>query len=230
MADCSAWMRELDEGLPTVVLDARVSTGDRASSIKVFVDGQLLTDKLDGKALPIDPGEHAFRFVTAGEPPLSKKIVVLEGVKNQKVSVRFGGEPDVQIPPKVDDNVVQGRVTPPQGPLPPQGTSGKRVASFVLGGVGVAAMATAIPFWLKGQELQNDACGVAKNCAQGDIDDHKKKLLIGDVFFGVGAVSAGIGVYLFVSSLQSPAPAAAAVQWNVGPMPGGAAGTLRGQF
>ena len=67
------------------------------------VDGQVVEERLDGKAVPIDPGEHVVRFETAGaNPGQEAELLVTQGEKNRKVVASF-------LPPKV---------APPPTPVP----------------------------------------------------------------------------------------------------------------
>jgi len=45
---------------------AEDTTGADTLAVRVTIDGQLLAETLDGKAVPIDPGEHVVRFELAG--------------------------------------------------------------------------------------------------------------------------------------------------------------------
>ena len=60
--DCAAWLADVEKAIPTVVLAAKNGAGADLFDVKVSVDGQPLASRLDGQALPLDPGPHAFRF------------------------------------------------------------------------------------------------------------------------------------------------------------------------
>ena len=83
--DCTAWFSDIDKRIPTVVFDVRVG-GERASDAKVSVDGQLWADALNGRAKPLDPGEHVVE-VELGGVQHSRKIVVQEGEKGQRIDI-----------------------------------------------------------------------------------------------------------------------------------------------
>src|SRR5215469_5136429 len=55
--DCATRLDELDLAQPTIVFDAKDRTGNDLGAVKVTVDGRPLVDKLDGTAVPVDPGE-----------------------------------------------------------------------------------------------------------------------------------------------------------------------------
>src|SRR4051794_12629458 len=60
--DCSRWVAEVDEALPSIVVAAKDEDGHDVTDAKVFVDDQPFSDSLDGKAQPIDPGAHVVRL------------------------------------------------------------------------------------------------------------------------------------------------------------------------
>ena len=64
--DCSERLSEVLKALPTVVFAVRSAAGADVSAVRVKVDGVLLTAKLDGRAIPIDPGQHSFVFEARG--------------------------------------------------------------------------------------------------------------------------------------------------------------------
>src|SRR5439155_14957973 len=61
--DCSRWTAELETMLPTVIVNARDPEGKDVLAVRVWVDGSIFLDKLDGKPHEIDPGVHVFRYV-----------------------------------------------------------------------------------------------------------------------------------------------------------------------
>src|SRR5262249_29654804 len=53
--------------------------------------GQLLTPRIDGRALPIDPGVHEFSFETEkGVVVATQKLVILQGQRNRALNVSLG--------------------------------------------------------------------------------------------------------------------------------------------
>ena len=87
--DFNAWFTEVSTSLPTVVVAAKDSTGADLSDVSVTVDGELLTARPDGKALPVDPGPRVFRFERKGERK-DVRVVVRQGEHDRLVEVTFG--------------------------------------------------------------------------------------------------------------------------------------------
>ena len=67
--------------MPTVVFEAKDAAGAIVFAVKVKMDGDLLAERLQGSALPIDPGEHTFTFEVAGRPSVEKHLMIFEGEK-----------------------------------------------------------------------------------------------------------------------------------------------------
>src|SRR5262249_12630112 len=55
--DCSKWLAQIEDSMPTLVVSARDEDGKDVSG-KVLVDGEVAMTKLEGKPLTVDPGEH----------------------------------------------------------------------------------------------------------------------------------------------------------------------------
>lgn len=88
--ECATALTDIDAALPTIVLGAKIGTKD-AVVVHVSVDGIKVTDSLDGRAVPIDPGSHVFHFETDGQPPIDKTVLIKQGEKNRSVSAEWGG-------------------------------------------------------------------------------------------------------------------------------------------
>jgi len=77
-ADCVEWLSELEKVYPSVVFDAYVD-GRQALNVSAYADGQLVTDRIDGRSVRMDPGRHTFRLQVTGFPPSEQVIVLPEG-------------------------------------------------------------------------------------------------------------------------------------------------------
>jgi hypothetical protein len=115
--DCRRWLREVEGMLPSVVLSARQGGRD-LERVKVQADGRLMTERLDGRALPIDPGKHAFTFTAAGAEKRKVEVVIVQGKKNQIVAVELSPPPrptpaPPAAPPPPTPAATPVAVTPP---------------------------------------------------------------------------------------------------------------------
>jgi hypothetical protein len=102
-------------------------------------DAAVVAGAALGMALPVDPGEHVVSTQAPGGPLWEQTITLVEGEKKPLVL-------EVKGAPLVDARPPPPPVTTPTPPTPEPpadqpGTSGRRVAVYAIGGVGVAALA-----------------------------------------------------------------------------------------
>lgn len=91
--NCVQRLAELERAQPTIVFDARDGDGHDIVDVHVTMDGLPFTDRLDGKALPVDPGAHTFQFTVAGNPVVMENLVIKEGEKDRVERVVLGPPP-----------------------------------------------------------------------------------------------------------------------------------------
>jgi hypothetical protein len=114
--DCTERFNELDHAQPTMVFDVTDGAGRDLTAIEIKVDGVRLVDHLDGTALPVDPGPHAFTFVAADQPPIERTFVLREGEKGRHEAVAFATTPPS---PASAGAAAPSPEAAPGGPLPP---------------------------------------------------------------------------------------------------------------
>jgi hypothetical protein len=155
----------------------------------------LAQERLDGRRLEIDPGQHTLRFERGDRAgvgrsaPIDKQILVREGEKNRFVDVVLD-DGDKAAPPEAPR--AAGK------PFPLLGAVFAGVA--VLGGVGFAYFAAT------GQsDVDHLRTTCAPRCAQGDVDSAKTKILVANVSLGLGVVAAGAATYFFFFFAPDPA-------------------------
>jgi hypothetical protein len=228
--DCLQWLSEVEASLPSVVLSARNAQGGDISSAKVTVDGTMISDKLDGKSIFVDPGPHTFKFEVEGQPAVEQQAVIREGEKNRAITATFG----TSTPPEGTPNPVT------QAPSEPDKKSAP-VAGYIIGGVGLVALGGFVYFGLSGKSdvsTLRDGCGQKHSCTQDEVDSAKSKLLIADVSLGIGIVALGVATYMILTHDSAPssakvgalAPRRPAFDFGARALPGGGAATLGGRF
>lgn len=187
--DCKGWLTEVDAAQPSIVPSFIDENGADVSDVKVFSDGALLLDHLDGRAVAMDPGSHSLLFSRQNES-VEQKIVVREGEHDRVVTVH--------APKKI------------LAPAPePTSSSGVSPAVWVLGGAGVVALGAAVAFWVSGRDARSDlydTCGLTGSCSNEDVDAAKRKLVIGDVLAGVGIAAIGAAVVIAIVVHPDTAP------------------------
>jgi hypothetical protein len=229
-SDCAQWLTEVQRDLPTIVVVAKDKSGEDTTAVHVTMDGADFMKELDGKAVGLDPGPHAFRFELDGADPIEQQIVIRQGQKDRVIAVSFapaaseapGDSPYAGAKPE------EGRATTATGAGP------LRPYAYIAGGVGAAGI---IGFAVlggigKGQESDlRKNC--APNCSRSDTDSIKTKYIVADVLLGVGIAGLGTGVALFFLSQpkKDQAPEAAGkLHFDVRGAPGAAFATVDGRF
>jgi hypothetical protein len=238
-ADCMQQRTEVDAAIPTVVLRAKDARGEDAVDVKVFCDGAVLATQLDGKARPVNPGAHTFRFEIDGVAPFERKVVVGEGEKNRLV---VGEAPHEAAPPNSEVPGAQpstsaGPVEVPANPTPSEAAADASghalsIPGLIAGGIGVAATIPMAILWVSGTNAVHQMRGTCAPAAGGAgcdasrVDSARTQLVLGDVFLGVSVVGVVTGAVLIFTHLgghhEEAAPAATALRLDASPLPGGA--------
>jgi hypothetical protein len=192
--DCAKWLGDVEASTPTIVVLARRPDGNAVEDARATIDGEPLAERLDGRAVPVDPGPHDLRC-EAGGTSTQSHIVVAEGAKNQAFYLTLGAP------------------APPAAPAEPA-PARRRVptASWVLGGVAVAGAISFTAFAIAGRSTQS----CAPDCTRPQVDDLRRDYAVADASWITGLLAAGVAIYIAVAA-PSPAPAArpttAAIRW-----------------
>lgn len=119
--DCTRLSGEIDAATPTIVLAAQDAAGNDIGAVQVTMDGSRFAEKLDGTAIPVNPGEHHFVFHAQGLPDVDKTVIVAMGAKNRFERVVFVGAllPTVPAPqPAIASTPYSGPTGPTSSPGP----------------------------------------------------------------------------------------------------------------
>jgi hypothetical protein len=193
-AGCASWLPEVQESLPTAVFSAVDGAGRPRADVRLSLDGHPFRDKLDGGAVPIDPGEHHLRWEAPAEAPIDETIAVREGVKNQQFTARFPIR--VAAPPPI----YHRRSSP---------------WMFVLAGVGVVGGAGFAFFGVESIGHENTLrTSCSPNCSPSDVSAVRLQEHAADISLAVG-VAATIGAFIMLVTrpkvLDPPRPPASAL-------------------
>ncbi len=215
--DCVQWLQELDRDAPTVVVAARDGDKDIAD-VKVSLDNVVVADRLDGRPIPVDLGEHTFKFERNGVTK-EERVLIGAGQKSRNIAVNFG------TPASAGGE--KGKT--PQEP-------GSIVPAIVVGSIGVVAIGTAVVFGLQGKSDVDELQKCKPRCNESDVDSARTKLIISDISTGVGIVALGVAAYMLITRPKGDVDANAKVgttaRWtfDAAPLRGGAAAGLSARF
>ncbi len=225
--DCTQWVSEIEASTPTLVLEAVGEGGHDLFDVRVFLDGKPVGERLDGKAVNVDPGAHVVRFERAGAAPIEERVLAREGEKNRRVVAKFGSAASAAAVSASGSTYVP--ITPTSG-----GRHATPASVFIVGGVGLLGFATFGYFGALGLSAKSDLdkLGCKPSCDSSEVERAKRRFIIADIGLGVGIVGLGIATVLFVTRETSSPPPADAKAWklDVSPTPGGAKAGFSGAF
>jgi hypothetical protein len=212
--ECGDQLEQTDAAAPTVTLDALDDKGMSDAQVKVTLDGQPLLDKLTGSAVPVEPGEHVFRFQRASDSKtLEQKIMVVEGEKNRKVVADF----QTLLPPATKPSPTAGGTAALGGdaPAPTEAPKQVPVLAYVAAGLAVVGFGSFAFFSITGRGDESElADSCAPRCADDKVDGVSRSYLIADISLGVGIVATAAAVILALPALTQGKPRpAAALPW-----------------
>ncbi len=183
-ADCVSWLGDLAKVFPSVIVDAEVD-GQQAPSTRVYLDGALLVDHLDGQAVELDPGVHKFRFEVPGFPPQEQELVVSDGVQGRVVAADFHHQAREPAPAATP-------AAPGARPVP-----ATAMISGVVALAGVASMGVFGALALSEKSSLSQSC--APFCSDSQVGTVRGYALAADVSVGVAAAAGALAAYLFLT-------------------------------
>jgi hypothetical protein len=208
--DCAQWLAEVEASTPTVVLGAKDAQGNDVIGARILVDGKPYQEQADtGRAVPLDPGPHVFRFEHPPDTPVELTEVVRMGEHNRPVYGTFAGAPPAPVPPAP----APAAAAPPPAAAPPVApTTHVSPWAYVLGAVAVVGGASFAYFGATGlgeKSQLRSQCG--STCSDAQVEPLKVKYITADASLGVGVISAAIATWLFlhpsVREAAEPGPA-----------------------
>jgi hypothetical protein len=212
---CSQWLGEVNASLPSIVIGAKDSEGKDLLDLRVSIDGELVTEHLGGRALPIDPGRHKMRYEKADGAVVEEEILVGEGTKNRPVSVVFPGPAPAVVPAS---GVPAGAVATHR-----VASTGNTVAGTILVAAGVGALGTALYLDLSAtSDINSFKTTCAPHCSTSQVNAEELKYDMAGVTLGVGIVAVGIATYVFLGHpFGDTVPVTATSRLRVVPSPHG---------
>ncbi len=213
---CTQRVTEINDALPSIILQARDGAGNDLMGVQVTVDGGAAPVVLDGRALTLDPGTHVFKLETQGQPPVEKSFVLAEKQKDRREVVTIGAAP-VPAPAPVPASTPPARTpTPATPPASDTGSSWstQKTLAIVAGSVSVVGIGLgtvmgmlASSKWSSAQSDCGNGCGPGAP-AQGEKSDATTEATVSTVGFVVGGVGlVGAAVLWFTAPSGRSAPA-----------------------
>lgn len=175
--DCEKLLREVEAALPTLRFSVSAPDGEPLQQVRLFVDGELLTERIDGRVLSLNPGHHRLRVEAVGHEPYEQELTVEPGEQERAVHVRLPERSSEPTPARVAPSptpVEPPRVAPPpakqvarRAVAPDPGPSLRRI-SYGLGGAAVASLSVGVVTGLLGRREKDE---LDRACELGPCDD-----------------------------------------------------------
>jgi hypothetical protein len=210
--DCSAWLKEVDQALASVVVVPRDPNGLDAPHATVTVDG---SSAAASTSFPIDPGRHRIRCERAGSASVDLDVTIQEGEKNRVIACVLAPEAPKETVSK---------------PAVPLGTWISGGAGLVLIGIGAGFAASGVA---DRNAMIKSGCAKAGDCSESAVTTVRIKLGVADATITTGIAGLGVAVLVyFLQRPKTPDPAAAVATPTVTLMhlPGGGVLGLHGTF
>ena len=224
--ECIRRVDDVNAAIPTIMFEVKDAAGNDLSAVKVSMDGQTLTDRLEGIALPIDPGAHLFTFEAGGQTLVRKHFVIREGEKRRRESIVLGtaaspaqhrASDESPSPPSPLDRAP----ATPQSPEKAPPHRAARPLSLIAAAAGVAGLGLGTVFGLRAMSKRDDARAACPGlCAdQAGVTlwrDAARAGTVSTIAFAVGGAGVLGAAALWLAS-GTATPATPSVDVAVGP-------------
>jgi hypothetical protein len=189
--DCITLMNEVEASLSTVVFAVADERGQDLVDVRVLSDGKLLSERLDGRAVALDPGVHELVFEASGYTRERVKVTVLEAQKRRLIQLQLTRDPHaaaqrMESARGADSALVRRRY----------------LASYVLWGGALAALGAGIASGVAGKKefdrLEGRCAG--EKCSEGDVASGKHLYIGADIAFALAGGMTIAGTWLYFAT------------------------------
>jgi hypothetical protein len=184
--ECVKWLAEVRPAIPTFALVVFDKHGQETSDVKVLLDDEPLTEKIEKKNYEVDPGQHTLRFELADGSTIEEKFEMGPGESGKRITGDFS-------------RLVQ-KETKKAAPVTAKPSRPVPVATWILGGLSVVALGSFATFAILGKNKETelkDNC--APNCKEADVNVMDQRYLLADISLGAGVLALGAATVLFVT-------------------------------
>jgi hypothetical protein len=223
---CTLGLDRLESDTPTVIPVVLDADGEPVAEVRVTMDGELLTDEVNGLALAIDPGVHQFTVAVGDDRPVARRLVISEGRRNRKIVFRLqaAGSRSEQSPaaPHRQRPARSAAISTVAGPTV-RAHRASALPGYLLASAGVLGVGGwgVLSWW--GRKDNDLLARCSPDCAQSDVDHIHTLYLAADVSLGVGITALVAGTWMIWRSHST-------YTLEVSPTRSGAAAVLSGEF
>jgi len=208
-SDCETWLREIDRTMPRVTFRFVDERGTPISAT-LQIDGEPIRES----EKELNPGKHSFRAEAPDHEPVEMHETIAAGETRSLVFTLKQHLTTSPTSPPLSPAIA------PQPPKPP-------IAAYVLGGIGVAALATSGVLAVKGHVDKSDlTSSCAPNCNSSDVDSIRTTWWVAAGVGAGGAIFTGVAAYLFLNHRSVER----GVAFTLSPQASGAHASISGTF
>lgn len=197
--DCANWLREVEQLRPTVIVVAKDTAGLDLVDARVLIDGEVVAERIDGRTIALDPGEHEVQIVPRQGLPMTRRIVVAEGSRAERVELSMP-----PAPPQVADAPAPAPAPAPR-PAPPTEPQGPHPVTWVFGAVSVTCFGVFAGLAAWGVSGERDL--VVGDSPPERIESVQDRYLAADVMLTAGLVFASASAIGLIVWAAEPAAA-----------------------
>jgi hypothetical protein len=230
-SECKREFHEISQAIASVVPEVTDQAGAPVTRVEVTMDGRVLTSRLDGRPLFVDPGSHEFSFKTDDGAVATQKVAVEQGQRNQRLSVSLAA--GKKSDPLADLEAASPRTAAPERAKPEEivseepattprarqavsddepsrsrsrdsGSAGtSHTGAYLLGALGLVGVGGygLMTYWGRRDNTELNNC--TPNCPTANVDHVRKMYLAADISLGVGIAALAASTWLFISSGSS---------------------------
>jgi hypothetical protein len=187
--DCMSLRDEVNAAVPTVTFAVTDGTHE-VSNVRVFVDDELVMSRLDGLAVPLDPGRHRVKLMLPQGRVIASEVLLHEGQKNRLISVQTPKPAPAAAPDAAPDEEQPARRT-------------SSPALWAVSGIAVSALALGTTFALFGRAEEQAVVDCAPRCTpalRSNLDRARRDYLVANIGFGVAGAAAATAIVLYLAT------------------------------
>lgn len=208
---CQTWAWEAERDAPSVLLVARLESGQDAPGVNAAVDGEW---KPLQKEVLLDPGPHEITFSRDDGWKSSFSVQIHAGEKRRTIRAEVPNEGKAATPPP-----------PPPAPVVRRPHLPWAIASFAVGAAGFGLAGTYTAIALDRRKVL-DSC--APTCDPSQVQAAHDALTVADIGLVVGVVGVATGVGILIWG--GPKSQQSAASLGLVPGPSGLSTVFRGHF
>jgi hypothetical protein len=182
----------VERDLPSCSFRALDEQAKEVLDVRVLVDGKVVSESIQPRAMPLDPGAHLVRFERADGRSVEEKIMLRPGEKNRIVQLSFAATTVPERPPAPPPERKPDVLPPIESAAPGFHVP---VLAWVGLGVGVAAGGATAAFALMANADESrlrSSCAPA--CSESERSPVETKLLVANVALGVAVTGLAVAV------------------------------------